>query len=318
MMHRESSRLCFFHKSYACSIVLLIFLFAGKGRTFGQGIEDIVHKPHLSVGGGILSFEEDDSRSLDAFDLRIDSDYQEPLIATGIGWEAILNGYHGLSFDFDFLQAFQGTQETKTVYSEPGSIDTFNQENDLDIRRYSFSLGYLYSSWDRARPPERLRGNDRTFRFAGGFNLVYWLQHFTREGFSLIDSGMEIPQATPKLESYYHLAGAELVAEVEVGPRELIAGFLRGKVGGGYVRFEKDICERAGVDQIKLEQDFDTAGIYGTIEAGIVSQILGPVELRMGYRYNHLFVFGQEDGEDILPDSTTVIHMGFLEAALSF
>jgi hypothetical protein len=73
-----------------------------------------------------------------------------------------------------------------------------------------------------------------------------------------------------------------------------------------------------------LDEDasFYTWSVQGTIEAGVLSQPIDAVELRVGYRFHYMEVFGDKNsvagGTLELPDNTTEMHQIFFEANLYF
>src|SRR5262245_60808716 len=129
-------------------------------------------QPAVHFGGGELSYQEHDFRSAPG----LESKFEEPVFETGVGVDFIFQGHHALSLDFNFF----GTTQGEETWKEAG---TLVQENEMDIHRFGFELGYLGSTWNRALDPRDLRGPERFIRFAGGINGYYRRQGFDREGF---------------------------------------------------------------------------------------------------------------------------------------
>jgi len=262
------------------------------------------NRPTFSFGAGVLEYREHD------FDLApgLESRFSEPVFQYTFGWEFV-TGNHDFYINMDFFHSLEGTEKWK----ESGETV---QTDDLDILRFGLELGYMASTWDRALPPPLLPKSSQAVRFAGGLNLYYRHQHFERDDFVVFDP---FPEPVDfESDEMFDMLGGEVVLELEFGPRHILAGFIRGKGGGGYVSVVNDIF-----DPYDDDAQINTASVQGTVEVGILSQFLPHVELRLGYRWHRLEVFGEDTTVDgvllvELPDNTTEIHMGFLEAVFPF
>lgn len=284
----------------------------------GQEIELplVVSKPRLSFGGGVLAYREHDFDTAPG----LKSSFREPFFETGLGWDFIVAGHNVFNLGLDFWQSAEGTEKWK-------DSDIPVQENDLDVDRFSLTLGYLASSWNRALPPTELPPASRIFRIGGGLNFYYRRQAFFRDDFE--DLTTNPPTfIDAEVEEVFDMVGGEVVLDMELGPRHIACAFLRLKSGGGWVGVTND-----GLEPLVDEDDSDlsTAGIHGTVEAGVVSQPTPQVELRLGYRFHWTEVFQEQEtvsGFDPvlgpvtvsieLPDNSTEIHMVFFEAAFPF
>jgi len=259
-------------------------------------------KPKLSIGYGILRYHEHDFDAAPG----LESKYEEKVIQGMLGWEFLL-GHHGFSLDIDFLHSFTGT-ETWTEFG------TLAQEDDLKIWRLGFEVSYLGSTWDRSIPASSLDGPSRFIRFGAGIGAYYRHQQFTRDDFVLYN-----PPGTSdgEVNEKFDMFGGEILLELEIGPRDIIAAFARGKGGGGYVTVTND-----ALGSLEDDARINTFGVQGTIEAGLVSQPVSHVEVRVGYRYCRMEVFTESTVTDgllvQLPDNTTEVQVLFLELAFPF
>jgi hypothetical protein len=271
---------------------------------------DVFNKPHLAIGGGSVRYRETDFNSAPS----LHSNFEEPAVMTDAGWDFIFSGHHTLRLDFAFVGTATGTED----WHESGSLI---QENDLHIHRFGISIGYLASTWNRAAPPELLAGVSRYFRFSGGVDAFYRRQAFFRTDF--VDFTQTPPASVDvSSEEDFDMGGGEVVLELEAGPRNIAAFFLDGRAGAEYVSVVNDAIPFASTQDTRI----NTHGVHGAIEAGVVSQPLRSLELRLGYRYDRLDVFG--DSKVIqtpqatigleLPDNVTEMHLIFLEAAFLF
>jgi hypothetical protein len=209
-----------------------------------------------------------------------------------------------MSLNFDFLMTDKDTE----TWRENGTIV---QENDLRVWRFGVEVGYRASTWDRRLPPRALTGDHKWIRFTGGADLYYRFQMFNRQ---------RIPSLGDVNESF-NMFGGELVVDLEVGPRYLIAGFFRGRGGGGLVYVLNDLFDNIP-GYSAADFAIATAGIQGTVEMGLVSQPIFQLEIRAGYRYFVMRVLGSDRTRAgiivELPTNTTQIHMGFLEVGVPF
>src|SRR5262245_15141624 len=92
----------------------------------------LFNRPHLSLGGGTLSYHEHN------FDLSpgLESHYREPAFEMDFGWDLIFDGHHALALDFDFFQTDRGTER----WTE---FESLVQTDRLDVGRYGISVGYV-------------------------------------------------------------------------------------------------------------------------------------------------------------------------------
>jgi hypothetical protein len=162
-------------------------------------------------------------------------------------------------------------------------------------------------------------------RFAAGIMAPqYRHQQFERDEFVDTTTSPPTSQEGSATETF-DMVGAEVTLEFEVGPRPILAGFFRGRAGGEYVLVMNDGLEPL-VD--REDTDIHTAGVHGTVEAGVISQFIPNVEIRAGYRYHRQEVFQEmknvitgPNGRGLsleLPDNTTELQMVFIEAAFVF
>jgi hypothetical protein len=219
---------------------------------------------------------------------------------------------------FDVHVSFTDTERWK-------EDDVLIQTDDLGIQRYSFTIGYLWSTWNRAIPPAHLEEPSRLFRFGVGGAGFYRRQAFERSDF--IDETAVPPTIdSSSVHEDFDIAGGEVVLDFEIGPRNIIAGFLRGRSGIEYVGVRND-----GLGLPTEDTHIDTYGVHGQVEAGVVSQPFPNVELRLGYRWIRQDVFREKKSlyavdPDLgpviisieLPDNTTEMHMAYFEAAFPF
>lgn len=261
------------------------------------------HRPYASFGYGSLEYRET------SFEIRPDltSSFREPVYMGALGWEFLLER-SAIRLGVDFFVTENGTED----WTETG---TLLQTNDLRVWRLSLDAGYLYSSYDRGLPSSELTGTNKHFRFGAGLNLYYRHQHFQRDDFATFDPPTFDDQS---VNEKFDMLGGEVVLELEVGPRDIVAAFARGKGGGGLVTVTND-----ALGSFENDARIWTAGVQGTIEAGVVSEAIRGIELRAGYRYHRLQVF--EETTTVagilivnLPDNQTTIHMFFFEASFPF
>ncbi len=271
----------------------------------------VVILPTISFAAGELRYQEHDSELVPG----LKSHFEEPAFDTGIGIEFIFEGYHGLTLDFDFLQTDSGTERWRDT-------GVLIQENDLELSRFNFSIGYRASTWNRARLPSLLPEWQKIIRFDGGIAAYYRRQRFLRDDF------FDFEQTPPtfiggEVEETFDMVGAEFTLELELGPRHLAAAFIRGRAGGGYASVMNDSLEP---EVSKNDFQFDTASVQGTVEAGVVSQFAPFIELRLGYRFLHQELFDQRitvfsqgaNRRFEFPESSTITHMIFFEAGFPF
>lgn len=271
----------------------------------------VVVLPTISFAAGELRYQEHDSELFPG----LKSHFEEPAFETGIGIEFIFSGHHGLAIDFDFLQTDNGAER----WRDDGILV---QENDLEVSRFNFSIGYRASTWNRARLPSLLPELQKIIRFDGGIAAYYRRQRFLRDDF------FDFTQSPPtfnggEVEETFDMLGAEFTLELELGPRHLAAAFIRGRAGGGYASVMNDSLEP---EVSKNDFQFDTASVQGTVEAGVVSQFAPSIELRLGYRFLHQELFDKRitvffqgaNRRAEFPDSSTIAHMIFFEAAFPF
>jgi hypothetical protein len=261
------------------------------------------HRPYASFGYGSLEYRET------SFEIRpgLESKAREPVYMGALGWDFLFDR-STVRLGLDLFVTENGTEE----WTEAGSL---LQTNDFRVWRLSLDAGYLYSSYDTGLPPSDLEGTSKYFRFGAGLNFYYRHQQFQRDDFATFDPPSSDDQS---VNEKFDMLGGEVMVEIEVGPRDIAAAFVRGKGGGGLVTVTNDALG-------SLEEDARiwTAGVQGTIEAGVVSEFLSGVELRAGYRYHRLQVF--EETTTVagilivnLPDNQTTIHMFFVEASFPF
>jgi len=250
----------------------------------------------------------------------LESSFEAPLGEMSLGWDFIFNGHHGLLLDFELAGTLGGEEEWEE-FGVPV------QRNDLQVGRIGLVMGYSLSTWNRALAPEEFPKKDQILRLAGGLNTFYRNQTFWRTDFLLLDS---TPPATSDISvrETFDMFGAELVVDLEIGPRPIASAFLRGRFGGEFVTvLNNSLPYRVDPADARI----NTAGIHGRVEVGVVSQPHRNLELRLGYRYYWQEVFGSDtvaSGFDPglgpvdvlieLPDNTTEIHMAFIEVSIPF
>ncbi len=311
MKRQSQSRFC----TPACTILVSTLIHTGAFCQFA-GPRPVVVIPRIDFGGGVLRYRETDFETAPG----TESDFEEPVFDSGIEWDVIFGGHHALNIELGFWQTSTGTEEW-----EENGVPI--QMNDLDVGRFSLAMGYLASTWDRSVPPQALVGPPQWIRFAGGVRAYYRHQDFERDDFTVL---LPPPPtfSSRGVEETFDMFGGEVALDLEFGPRSIVAGFLRGFAGGGYVGVHNDGLEPV-VD--KEDMRIDTAGVHAAFEVGVLSQFFPMVELRIGYRYHWMQVFQDQrtvDGFDPvlgpvvfsveLPDNTTELHVAFFEAAFPF
>jgi len=283
----------------------------------GAGVEGVdshsgpprVHRPHLLLGGGSFSYHERNFTIAGAEGLR--SRFYAPAITGTLGWEFLVLDHQALGVDIPFFV----TETNRETWKDSGIPA---QQNNLQVWRMGFELNYLASSWNRRIPAADLAGTSRWVRMAAGLSAYYRHQHFTRDRFVTFDPPDE---SDARVQEKFDMLGGELLLEFEAGPRNVLAFFARGRGGGGYVTVTNDVFGGSEEDA-----RLDTAGVQGTIDLGIVSEFARNCELRAGFRWHRMDVFETTtrftSGGTLfivnLPDNTTEMQMGFLEAAFPF
>jgi hypothetical protein len=281
----------------------------------GETIPPLVLRPRLSLGGGEVSYREHHFETAPG----LHSNFHDAAIMPDVGLDVIVDGYHQLSLDFDAFTSFTGREHWM---DDMGLV----QENDLRIWRINFTVAYTASTWNRAIDPRNLTGASRLIRFAGGVAGFYRRQEFNRSDF--IDFTTSPPTAIGgSVDEVFNIFGGEAVLDLEVGPRHILAGFVRGRAGGGAV----SVTNNGFAGLTPNDTRINTTTVHGEIEAGVVSQPSPRVELRFGYRWFRQEVFEHTKNVILidpalgpqlvtldLPDNTTVLHMVFFEAAFPF
>ena len=284
--------------------------------------ETLHFKPRLSFGYGALEYRE---LKFDPFVLSladpprtdVKSDFDEAVYQGSVNFDFIF-GHHGMLLGFDFFQTESGTEKWK----DEGVLF---QENDLDVWRFGFEVGYIGSTYNRSIPPAELTGADRWIRFAGGLAFYYRHQHFTRDEFVVFNPNV-IADPTPsfsdeEVEEQFDMVGGEILLELEAGPRNIVAAFVRARGGGGLVTVVND-----SLGSLEEDARIYTAGVQGTFDVGIVSQFVKNLELRAGYRFGVMQVYEERAEVDLgggtlyvdLPDNRTMMSMAFVELAIPF
>lgn len=297
-------------------LILAVLLPAVSAAQEAQETPFLFHRPHFGMGAGELTYREHH------FDIApgLKSNFSEPFVEGRGGWDFIFTGQNALTVDFAFLETKTGTE----TWKDSGALV---QQNTLDVGRFSFEIGYLWSTWNRAVPPIDLGGISDMVRFGVGANTFYRRQAFDRDHFS--DFTTSPPTTSDaNVKETFDMLGAEVVLDLELGPRQLVAFFARGKGGGGYTGVLND-----GLEPLVKKEDarLDTGEVHGTLEAGLVTQPNPRFELRAGYRYLWQEVFEKKRTVNAvdpvlgpvtilidLPDNTTIMHMGYIEVAIPF
>src|SRR5262249_11638674 len=159
----------------------------------------------------------------------------EPVFEMDFGWDLIFDGHHALALDFDFFQTDRGTER----WTE---FESLVQTDRLDVGRYGISVGYVGSTRSRAGPPQDLQGPARMLRCSASIQASYRRQAFRRDEF--LDFSTSPPTfIDEEVREDFDMVGGEAILDLEIGPRNIVAGFIRGHGGGGYVGVVNDGLE---------------------------------------------------------------------------